>query len=129
MKRYNNVLLIDDDQVSCFINNKMLKAFGIADRVHTVHNGQEALHFIKENCHNRNAYPELILLDLHMPVMNGFEFIEDMMKLPLDGQPVPQVVILTSSSNPVDREKADNLPVKGYINKPLRYEELSELLG
>lgn len=126
-KNYKSVLLVDDDKVSCFINERILKTFGVTALIHTVNNGQEALNFIQENNNNHERFPDLILLDLHMPVMNGFEFMEDFSKLSYQGE-VPKILILTSSANPVDREKVEQYPILGYMNKPLRFEELNKVL-
>ena len=121
-----SVLLIDDDHVSCFINEKILKMHGVTDRIHTVHNGMAALDFIQENCNNSDVFPELILLDIHMPIMNGFEFMESFLKLAL-GIP-SKVFILTSSTNAIDRKRAEQFPIAGYLTKPLKLEELDEHL-
>lgn len=129
MKRnYKSVLLVDDDQVSCFINERILKTFGVTALIHTVNNGQEALNFMQENDNNYDRFPDLILLDLHMPVMNGFEFMEDFLKLSYQGE-APKILILTSSANPVDKEKVEQYPIMGYINKPLRFEELTKVFA
>jgi CheY-like chemotaxis protein len=125
MKKYKSVLLVDDDQVSCFINDRILKTFGVTANIYTASNGKEALNFIQENTNNQHTFPDLILLDLHMPVMNGFEFMEDFSKIERKGA-APKVIILTSSANPVDRKKVEQYPILGYMNKPLLVEELNK---
>ncbi len=121
-----SVLLIDDDHVSCFINERILKTFGVTGSIYTVHNGKEALNFIEAHNENQEPLPDFILLDLHMPVMDGFEFMDDFLKLS-DRMNSVKVFILTSSSNPRDREKAEQYPIKGYMNKPLQFEELNRI--
>lgn len=128
MKKYKSVLLVDDDNVSCFINDRILRTFGLTESIHTVYNGKEALDFLKEHNDDQEVFPDLILLDVHMPVMNGFEFMEEFSKTSFNG-PSPEVIILTSSSNPVDQEKAEQYTVLAYLNKPLRFEELNRLFA
>lgn len=60
--------------------------------------------------------------------MNGFEFMEDFSKLSIQGD-VPEILILTSSSNPVDKEKVEQYPIMGYMNKPLRFQELNKIFA
>lgn len=128
--RFKRILLVDDDQITNFLNENLLKDLNIAEHISVANDGQEALEFIKMNCLNGNApqnCTDIILLDLNMPVMDGFEFLEKYYELSMDTSIA--IFLLTTSSNQRDLERAKNFDIKGYINKPLTEAKLREVLG
>lgn len=132
MRKFNCTLVVDDDPISCFINEKIIEAACLTDHAHLAHNGKEALDFIEDNCnvvYIAPACPDLIFLDLNMPVMNGFEFLDAFDKLEFRTKPETQIVVLTSSSNLMDIERIQGYNILGYLNKPLTVEHLEMLFG
>lgn len=132
MKKFNCTLLVDDDPISCFINEKIIEAASLTKHAHLAHNGKEALDFIEGNCkvvYMAPSCPDLIFLDLNMPVMNGFEFLDEFVKLNFTSKPEIKIVILTSSSNPTDIERIQGYNILGYLNKPLTVENLQNLFA
>jgi CheY-like chemotaxis protein len=96
----------------------------IAGKILTFEIPTDALNFL---CTNEEV-PEVIFLDLNMPVLNGFELLDELIKLPKERLNAMQVVVLTSSSSSADREKAFKYPcVVDYISKPLSLTNLAEL--
>ncbi|PSR51964.1 response regulator [Adhaeribacter arboris] len=89
-------------------------------------NGQEALTVLNQACLVNNC-PELILLDINMPVMNGFEFLRELQNLSLDAA-VFKIAILTSSNNPLDYLMAHKYPIIGYLEKPLTEEKFRSVM-
>ncbi len=131
-KKYHCALLVDDDPVSCFINKEILSLSELAHHSHAAYNGEEALEFIEKHCelHERIEHcPDLIFLDLNMPVMDGFAFLDTFSKLNLERKEEIEVIILTSSTNHLDIERVKKYQVKGYINKPLTKENLAAVLA
>jgi CheY-like chemotaxis protein len=118
---------VDDDEASNFLHQLLLENAGITE-IHTVLNGQQALDYLRMHCiNNQHSCPDIILLDINMPVMDGFEFLE---KLPLLGLPENiQIVLLTSSAYAKDVEKAKNYSIHSYLNKPLTEAKLHELFA
>ena len=130
-EKFKCTLVVDDDPISCFINQKIIELTAITQHVKIVHNGEEALKFIWRSIEEpleQRVLPDLIFLDLNMPVMNGFEFLSVFQDLPKTYRKEVKIVVLTSSNNIVDRNRAKHFNVERYINKPLTIESARSLL-
>ena len=127
MDKIHKVLLVDDDNITNFINIRLIRKMGIAEEVVSSQNGAEALDYIKNKASGTQSCPELIFLDINMPVMNGFEFLEAFNSADSCTKK-PVVVILTTSSNENDmlRLKQSAL-VSGFLNKPLTEAKMQEV--
>ncbi|RDV15840.1 response regulator [Pontibacter diazotrophicus] len=124
LKQPKTVLLVDDDNLSIFLSKRVLKMSGIEAEILTAQHGQEALAIIRElYCSGR--YPELVLLDINMPVMGGFTLLEELQKSVDWKSSSMRIVILSSSLHDLELARAKELPVVGYIEKPLSKEKLS----
>ncbi|WP_375415800.1 response regulator [uncultured Hymenobacter sp.] len=130
MQKLNCVLLIDDDQTTNYLNQLLLRRLHVTEHVLVAGNGREALALLAEHCGEAGAghCPALILLDVNMPVMNGFEFLEAYAELPAAQRQAAVVVMLTTSLHPQDLERARQLEVAGFLSKPLTRKDLSEIL-
>jgi len=129
MRKLKKVFLVDDDETSNFLNSLLLKSMEITDKVEIAKNGEEALtKFIALKELNEKEWPELVLLDINMPVMDGFEFLEEFYKLYADDQEYTKIVMLTSSNSPKDIAKAQKFNIAGFINKPLTEEKLQNVI-
>jgi CheY-like chemotaxis protein len=128
MKKLNTILLVDDDEISHFINSAFIKKTNLCDIVETAIDGQEALRYLS-NCFTNNLpYPDLIFLDLKMPVMDGFEFLELFHQIHITSNTKVIIIILTSSDNPYDKEKVKKYSkVRDYITKPLTTEKFEKI--
>ena len=130
--KYTTVMLIDDSEMDNFINQKIIEANLFADKIYTNTNGLSALEFLnniyvkKETL--QEMLPEVIFVDLNMPIINGFQFIEKFYEMPKEFVETSKIVILTSSLNAEDREIAKRLrPNIIFLNKPLTQESLSSI--
>jgi CheY-like chemotaxis protein len=126
------VLCVDDDTISLTISQLLLKRTGFATEVNTVIDGSEALEYFEDlfatNPNPAENAPELILLDINMPVMNGWEFLQEYTPRFLDKLPNTHIVILSSTIDPEDFALAKQYPVVvQFISKPLSIENLEEL--
>ncbi|HTF80359.1 MAG TPA: response regulator [Cytophagales bacterium] len=124
MDRLQSVLLIDDDEINNFLNKRLLHKLGIAHEVKVVMNGAEGIKYIEKISNDGRQCPELILLDINMPVMNGFEFLEAYDKLSFENKEKVVLVVLTTSTNFDDMQMLKNLKAKELLNKPLTEEKI-----
>ena len=127
MDKLTTTLLVDDDETTNFVNQMLLEDMGVTEDVLVANNGQEALELVRQRC-QEGLCPELILLDINMPVMNGFEFLEEYEQLSFPNKQSVVVVMLTTSLNPQDMDRLRDLPNEGFLNKPLNEKMVKELL-
>jgi CheY-like chemotaxis protein len=130
MKKLKNILLVDDDGINNFIVINKLNSIGLVDNIISVENGEEAILYIK-NCINSSIelLPELILLDINMPIMDGWNFLEEFSKLGLSFQEKMHIYMVSSSVYEEDIENSKNYPcVKTFISKPLSKSKLIEII-
>jgi CheY-like chemotaxis protein len=116
------ILIIEDDEITNFITKTNLEKFGYKN-IAVALNGQEGLDYLKNN-----SCPDLILLDINMPVLDGWDFLEATTRLNL-GLEIP-IVVITSSIRFEDRSNAELYSnVIDYMEKPINFEELNNLLA
>lgn len=123
-----NLLVIDDDDINIFIIKKIVEKTGYDIDMVAKTNGQLAIDYISDTlANNKEKFPNLVLIDINMPVMNGWEFVEAYTTI--ENTPDADLYILSSSVYENDIEKTKNYPnVNGFISKPLSIERLIELL-
>jgi CheY-like chemotaxis protein len=131
MQNYNCVLLVDDNDEACFLNEKLLKSVNFASHTHIATDGNNALNFVISNCiekdKDKEPCPDLIFLDISMPGMDGFEFLEEFQSLSFNSKK-PKIFMLSSSDHEQDIEKAKQFNADGYIVKPLTKNKLKALI-
>ncbi|MEO6734209.1 MAG: response regulator [Ferruginibacter sp.] len=132
--KLNCILVIDDDEATNFFTRIILEEAGCAQYIKMVESGKEALAYLltshKNGC-DENYYPcpDLILLDINMPAMDGWEFLEEYKKLDKEIQGKVMTVMLTTSLFPEDRERAESMPeISGFENKPITIGKLERIL-
>ena len=123
MQKIQKILLVDDDPIQNLINTKLLKRLDISEEIQVAINGRSAF---EEYISKNEDLPELIFLDINMPIMNGWEFLD---LLGLEGfTRFPKIYMLTSSISPDDIQKSQAHPmVENYITKPLSLSKLENL--
>lgn len=125
MKTLERIMLVDDDESTNFINKLFLKEAKASDDIVVFQNGKEALAYLSAGNHT----VDLILLDINMPIMNGWEFLEHFEELKLGRNLKTMVVMLSSSVNSDDKIRAEEFDtVKKFVNKPLFKETIDDIL-
>ena len=126
-KMKKNILLVDDDRIFNLLNGKIIDRLGLAKSIQTATNGKEAIEMIKQK-HDSDELPDIIFLDLNMPVMDGFQFIEKFNTMKMPGVKKPMIIVLTSSADQRDISRVKSLGVKHYLNKPMTAESIRSVL-
>lgn len=133
MKKLNCILLIDDNPPTNFFNKRLINKLGLAEEVFAVENGKLGLEFLTNQgdyVSNGKKYPKpaLILLDINMPVMDGWEFLEAYHQLSPEQKGEILIVMLSTSPNPDDLQKASSISeLSGFRQKPLTQEMLVDI--
>jgi CheY-like chemotaxis protein len=125
----NDIFLIDDDGLVNFLNKEIIKDAYPDKNVRSFESASDAIETLKKLVETPNSnIPQLILLDINMPVMDGWEFLEAFVQLPNTIIGNCKVVMHTSSIDPRDVEKAKTFYlVTDYITKPLTVQSLSKI--
>ena len=129
----DKILCVDDDPITLMLCRKVVERVEFAKEIITVNNGEEAIQYFdtlyEEKKNNSDiVYPKLVLLDLNMPVLDGWEFLESYMTK--DYQNIfdlTRFIVLSSSIDPYDINRAKTYPVIGFLSKPVTKEMLENL--
>lgn len=133
-KKLDCVLLIDDDEPTNFLSRMLIEEAGCAEHIEVANSGIAALDYLEtiektSVNHDVHVRPDLIFLDINMPAMNGWEFLEKYKNLEKDKKGKIVVVMLTTSLNPDDRARANEIPdISDFESKPLTAEKLDSIL-
>ncbi len=130
MSKINSVCIIDDDPITVFGIKKMLNMLDLADEIKTYVNGKEAIDDISGMVQNGETIPQVIFLDINMPIMDGWQFLEKFLDLQVDSK--IRINIVTSSIDAYDRQQWERFKgltshVIDFKNKPIRKNDILEI--
>ncbi len=130
MSKINSVCIIDDDPITVFGIKKMLNMLDLADEIKTYVNGKEAIDDISGMVQNGEAIPQVIFLDINMPIMDGWQFLEKFIDLQVETK--IRINIVTSSIDAYDRQQWERFKdLTGHVidfkNKPIRKNDILEI--
>ncbi|WP_338645493.1 response regulator [Flavobacterium sp. KS-LB2] len=118
--------IIDDDKLTVKLMSILISKSKFCEEIHSFNNAQFAIDKLKENWNETDILPDAILLDLNMPVMDGWQFLDEFIHLPIKKE--ISIFIMTSSIDPADIEMAKKYDViKDYIMKPITANKLDML--
>ncbi len=130
MKGQVTIGVVDDDDIYQFTIKRTMELLNLAKKVHVFSDGEEALDFILENVKNVQILPDIILLDINMPIMDGFQFMEEYVKIKNKSDKKIKIYMVSSSVDPVDMEKAKKIKdICDYIIKPIWPDQLTEIVS
>jgi CheY-like chemotaxis protein len=131
-KKLRNVVLVDDNETTSFLNNRLLSRLDVADRVYTFTRAEQAYDFLwgKGDTPGSMApdVPQLVFVDLKMPGMDGFEFLEQYSQLPATVKAKTVLAVLTTSMHSADTARVAKFEGVEYLAKPLTEEKMEKLL-
>lgn len=131
--KFKSIMLIDDNEIDNLINQKMIESMDLCENI-LIHSGaRSALEYLKNvekvRVMKENYLPEMIFLDIDMPIMDGFQFVEEFEKLKEETKDFCKIVLLTSSLDSKDFQRSKkNKFIDKYLNKPLTQESLAQLI-
>ncbi|MCZ2222761.1 MAG: response regulator [Chitinophagales bacterium] len=127
MKKLKTILLVEDDTIAAIVCKRTIELNNYAENILIKGNGKEAIRYIQELIKENKPLPDVILLDINMPVMNGWDFLNEYEQvLKETNHPPPLIFILSSTANPDDFSKATLYEcVKDFIPKPFKKEHIS----
>lgn len=129
MNTIRTLSIIDDDEICVFLTKKAIEQTNLINLIKVFRNGLDAINFLKENMDNPAALPEIILLDLCMPIMDGWEFLEEyLLFMPKLSRKIT-IYIVSSSISPFDIARGKSISaVTDFIIKPITKEKLIEII-
>lgn len=127
-RRAMNFLLVDDDELCLFIHRRVLDLTGFSKSTHVASNGKKAMDFLAAAAEGSNPVPDLILLDLDMPTMDGLAFLKAYQSLEYLDKSRIAIVLLTSSVSENDKRRALSLGAVKCLPKPLTEDALNDVM-
>lgn len=122
-----NLCVIDDDEIYQYTVEVTVKSFGLIKNIMPFADGEEAINFIVEHIENKKLLPDVILLDINMPVMDGFQFMEEYIDLKI-GKKIT-IYMVSSSVDQADIDRAKRISeISDYIVKPIQQERLKSII-
>ena len=130
MNKIESCCIIDDDPIFVYGTKRLMKEIDFCENIIVYNNGQDALDGLIEMSDSGEKLPPFIFLDLNMPIMNGWEFLDEFSKIPRNNLTKTVIYIISSSVDPRDLEKVKNYKaVNNYILKPITPKDLETVLG
>ena len=127
MKKHKTVLMIDDNDIDGFVTKKIIEKSGFAKNVILKKSAVKALEYLRSNDSLRKSFPDIIFLDLRMPEMDGFKFLDEFEKLNNNSINNCKIVVFSSSIDTDDYNRVKhNKFVKQFIRKPISMEAIKE---
>lgn len=120
-------LLVDDDQITNYLNKSVIEKYNFAKEIIIKTNGWDALNYLEVDCMEKKKYPNLVILDLNMPGMDGFEFLFEFERICKSVRTDTVVVVLTTSRNPDDILRLRQIGSYDILPKPLTANKLESI--
>ncbi|MGI4875157.1 MAG: response regulator [Janthinobacterium lividum] len=125
----SHIVLVDDNETTSFLNNRLLSRLAVARQVSTFSRADEAFDYVWQNGQPTEPTADLVFVDLKMPGVTGFDFIERYSQLPAAVQERTVVAVLTTSMHSADTTRVAQYPNIEYLTKPLTEEKMQILLA
>jgi CheY-like chemotaxis protein len=125
---FQRALIIDDSEIDVLVNRRLMQLTRFAEDIMVTTNGEEAIRILKEECATAEHAPDWIFLDMHLPGMSGYDFIEEFKQLPEYITKKTKIMVLSVFNKPEHIKKIfENCFVAGQIEKPLTQQALKDI--
>ncbi len=123
------IAIIDDDDIQHYLLTRIIDGHNLAESILTFLDGEKALQFLADNSSTNENIPDIIFLDNNMPIMDGWQFLEEYPSLECKIKKKVHIFMASSSVNPEDIERARNInQISGYIEKPITLDKLKGVI-
>lgn len=129
MRNHLIICIVDDDKIQQLIATRTIEKQDLADKILTFPDGEQAIEFLTKHLDDNEDMPDVIFLDINMPIMDGWEFLEEYIKIkPYIGKKIT-IYMVSSSIDTADIERAEKISeISDYIVKPVTSEKFKELI-
>lgn len=129
-KKLNHILLVDDDKDCNFFHQRLINKMDCVEKLHITKDGKEALDFLNSTENGKHTAPDIIFLDLNMPRMTGWEFLEEYEKLEKEKKAKVVIIMLATALSNGDGERVEKYQniINGYKTKYLDQQTMDEIL-
>ena len=128
-KKLRNVMIVDDDSLVHFLSKKVLSAYACINNIYSAYDGKEALDLLRRTCSDLVSVPSILLLDLHMPIMDGFQFFEEAMRGHCLKDNRIVTIMFSSTCDPCEVDKAHALGINYFFSKPILLEKIDSVFA
>lgn len=129
MAKTNSVCIIDDDSIFVYIAKRLMKESDFSEKIIVFENGKQGIEGLIELDKNKEEMPSIIFLDLSMPIMSGWEFLDSFVDTPISNKEDLKIIVMSSSINPNEIEMIKAYPVvTDYIVKPITPSDLEKII-
>lgn len=124
------VFIIDDDDIYQFLTKRELEVSERVEKIKVFSDGKKAISYLSEHCHETNLLPDIIFLDLNMPIMSGWTFIERFRELNIEDKSSIKIYMVSSSFDKRDIEKSKEYEeISDYLIKPVTRSQISNIFS
>lgn len=124
------IAVVDDDKIFQLIASRSIKAAQFHGKILQFNNGEEAIHYLEEHANDENELPDVLFLDINMPLVDGWMFMEDYVTLKSRINKPIRIYMVSSSIDQRDIERARSISdIKDYITKPISQQKFAELIS
>jgi CheY-like chemotaxis protein len=124
------VALVDDDKVFQLIASRTIKATQLTDKILQFTNGMEAIEYLQINAENADVLPDVLFLDINMPIVDGWMFMEDYINLKHRVKKIIRIYMVSSSIDQRDVERARSMTdIREYVIKPISQDKFAEMIS
>jgi CheY-like chemotaxis protein len=128
--RFNTTLLVDDSEIDVLVNRRLIELTCFSEHIVVAHSAEEALHYLRNECNSAIKAPDWIFLDMYLPLMSGYDFIEEFKNLPGAIRFKTRIIVLSVFQKQERLQKVfENDFVFGQLEKPLTQHALKNLVS
>jgi CheY-like chemotaxis protein len=129
MNELKTLVLVDDDEIIAYVTKRIIADTNLVNLIKVFPNGKEAINYLRENSANPDMLPEILFLDLFMPIMDGWHFLDEFTKIKHEINKQIDIYIITSSISQEDIDRAKKInEVSDYIIKPITRKNFLEII-